>query len=76
MDRRGRRALPVEGFFAGRGTACADARMTHDMQPVQAKAPGEPRQTWDHHKILEALPAADAAPPPGASDRAAAKRAR
>jgi branched-chain amino acid transport system substrate-binding protein len=48
--------LPVEDFFAGKGSVRPNGRMVHDMYLVQVKRPEEAEYAWDYYRILATIP--------------------
>jgi branched-chain amino acid transport system substrate-binding protein len=50
------RELPVEDFFASKGTVREDGRMVHEMYLVQVKGPAESKYPWDYYKVVSVIP--------------------
>ena len=57
------RELPIDDFFARKGTIREDGRMIHDMYLVQVKKPAESKYPWDYYHVKSVIPAAEAFQP-------------
>ena len=54
---------PVNDFFATNGEVRADGRLVKEMYLVEVKTPDASTGEWDYYRVLNTIPAADAAQP-------------
>lgn len=59
--------LPVEDFYAGRGSIRPDGRMMHDMYLARVKRPAESKRDWDFYTITATIEGEQAFRPLSAS---------
>jgi branched-chain amino acid transport system substrate-binding protein len=57
------RELPINDFFAKKGSVRVDGRMVHDMYLWQVKTPAESKYPWDYLKAVATIPAEQAFQP-------------
>jgi len=61
------REMPINDFFATKGTIRADGRMMHEMYLWEVKSPAESKGPWDYLKPVKTIPADVAFAPLSAS---------
>jgi branched-chain amino acid transport system substrate-binding protein len=57
------RKLPVRDFYVSDGKVRADGWLMHDFYLAQVKSPSESEYPWDYYKIVQTIPADEAAQP-------------
>ena len=57
------RKIPINDFMTKNGTIRADGRVLRDFYLFEVKKPSESKADWDYYKLVQTVPAEEAARP-------------